>query len=196
MNGNLAYKEEPLEERIGGRFVMMAPAVVNHNRIARNISSIFDLYLRGKPCEFFPDGTGLYLTDEEEYIPDGMVVCDSDKVKPDGVHGTPDLVVEILSRSTAKYDRGHKREAYEKYGVKEYWIVSPGDLSVEQYVLENNALVLRDIYHKYPHYALAHMRKEERAALVTEFRCSLFDDLSIRLDDIFNRVVISYNESV
>ena len=197
MNGNLAYKldeyhDMPKEEIIGGRIIMMAPATLNHTRIVRNISRIFDTYLQGRPCEYFPDGAGLYLEDEtEEYKPDGMVVCDQNKSKDDkGVYGTPDLVVEVLSPSTARHDRGHKKDIYEKHGVREYWIVNPLDMSVEQYVLEDGRFVLWDVYHKYAPSVLAGMKEKERATVVTEFRCSLFPDLTIRLDDIFGRVVV------
>ena len=114
MNGNLAYKLESEEEIIGGEVVMMAPATLNHTRIVRNISRIFDTYLQGRPCEYFPDGAGLFLEDEtEEYKPDGMVVCDESKSKDKGVYGAPDLVVEVLSPSTARHDRGHKKDIYE-----------------------------------------------------------------------------------
>ena len=191
MNGNLAYKLEPQEEIIGGKVVMMAPATINHTRITRNISRIFDSFLQNRPCEYFPDGAGLYLSeDEDEYQPDGMVVCDPDKVTDDGIFGAPDLVVEVLSPSTARYDRGHKMKVYEKYGVREYWIVNPLDLCVEQYVLQDGAFVLWDVYHKYAPSALERMKEKERAEVVTEFRCSLFDDLVIRLDDVFGRVIV------
>ena len=192
INGNLAYKLEPEEEIIGGEVVMMAPATLNHTRIVRNISSIFDHYLKGKPCEYFPDGAGLCLEDEaEEYKPDGMVVCDQSKTGDDSaVHGSPDLVIEVLSPRTVKNDRGHKRDVYERHGVREYWIVDPLSLSLEQYVLENGRFTLRDVYHKYAAAALDAMKEKDRAKVVTEFKCSLFSDLIIRLDDIFGRVVI------
>ena len=189
MNTNLAYKDEPREEIIGGEFVMMAAATVNHYRIARNILTLFDEFLRRRPCEPFQDGTALFLEDEkEEYQPDMMVVCDPDKIKPDGVHGAPDLVVEVLSPSTGRYDRGHKKDVYEKHGVREYWIVDPGNRMVEQYVLENGHFVLRDVYALYPDFMLKRMKPEEKAALVTEFKCTLFDDLSIPLERVFYRV--------
>jgi Uma2 family endonuclease len=48
----------------------------------------------------------------------------------------PDLVVEILSKSTEKNDRGVKFEDYAYHGVKEYWIVDPDTETVEQYLLD------------------------------------------------------------
>lgn len=188
MNSNLAYKEEPMEEIIGGRVVMMATPTANHIRVSRNISSIFDRYLKGRRCEYFPDRAGLYLEEDEEYQPDGMVVCDPDKVKPDGIHGAPDLVVEILSPGTARYDKRHKKDVYERHGVREYWIVDPANRTVEQYILEEERFVLREVYQQYPDFMLRRMSEEEKAALVTEFRCSLFEDLPIRLEDVFDRV--------
>ena len=191
MDGNLAYKLEPREEIIGGEVVMMASPSSNHNRVAGNIHTIFDVYLNGRPCEPFGDNEALYLEeDREEYQPDMMVVCDPEKVRDRGVFGAPDLVVEVLSPSTARYDRGHKRDVYEAHGVREYWIVDPMSRNVEQYVLEDGKFVLWDVYHQYPPSELEDMKEKDRAKVVTEFRCSLFDDLTIRLDDIFRRVVI------
>lgn len=191
MNGNLAYKLETREEIIDGKVVMMAPASINHNRINKNISRIFDDFFQGKKCEYFIEA-GLYLTaDVDEYVPDGMVVCDPNKVKGDsGVYGTPDLVVEILSRSTARYDKGRKKDIYERFGVREYWIVDPLSLSLEQYALENGKFILRDVYHKYPSSTLSNMKEAERAAIVTEFQCAIFDGLTVKLDDVFGRVII------
>ena len=140
MGGNLAYQEERREELVGGKVVMMAPASSNHNRIAGNIYYIFRRYLNGKKCEPFADGENVYLTDCDHFVPDFMVVCDPDKVKADGVYGAPDLVVEVLSPSTAQYDRGRKMRVYAQCGVREYWIVSPGDRTVEQYLPEGDSL--------------------------------------------------------
>ena len=188
MNTNLAYRDEFREELIGGEVVMMSPAASNHNCIATNISGIFWNYLRGKKCSPFGDGEAVYLTETDYFIPDFMVVCDSSKVKDDGIHGAPDLVVEVLSHSTAHNDRGRKMDVYAKCGVREYWIVSPGDKSVEQYVLKEGRFVLRAGYSIRPDFVLKRMSEEELAAMETEFKCSLFDDLIIRLEDIFERV--------
>ena len=187
MNGSLAYQEERRRELIGGKVVMMAPASSNHNRIAGNIYYIFRHYLNGKRCEPFADGESVYLTNEDHFVPDFMVVCDPGKIKSDGVHGAPDLVVEILSSSTAKNDRTHKKDVYERCGVREYWIVHPEDKSVDIYRTDGHGFVLHDIYTLHPDWVLAGMSEEERAAVVTHFKCSLFDDLDISLEDIFYR---------
>lgn len=190
IKGNLALQEESLEEWIGGQPVMMAPPVSNHNRIARNLSGIFVPYLRGKQCEYFGDHEGVFLSDGEEYIPDGMIVCDPEKIKWEGVHGAPDLVIEILSPGTARYDKGRKKDVYEQSGVKEYWIISPTELTIEQYVLQDGKFILRDIYQKYTAHLLRYMTEEERTAVVHKFRCSLYDDLWINVNDVFDRVSI------
>lgn len=186
MNNTLSYQDPVWEELIDGKLIAMSPRPsVPHNYICGNIFWIFKTYLHGKRCTPFADGTDLYLSEKEQYIPDGMIVCDPDKIQTDGVHGAPDLVVEVLSPSTAKYDRGHKKDVYEAHGVREYWIVNPADLIVEQYFLENGRFVLNETYAIFPDYLLEKMKPEERAAVMTEFKCSLYDDLTIRLEDIF-----------
>ena len=189
IDGNLAYKLESPEQIINGKIVMMSSPSILHHFISQNIYTIFDRYLRGKRCTPFGDGVDLYLEKERErYVPDGMIVCDPKKIQRNGVHGAPDLVVEVLSPSTARYDLGHKKEIYEKHGVREYWIVNPANRSLEQYILQEGRFVLRDVYVVYDGEMLADLKEEEKAALVTEFKCSLFDDLTIRLEDVFYRV--------
>ena len=188
-SGSLAYKLERPEQIINGKVVMMASASVPHGFVAENINNIFYNYLRGKRCTPFGDGTDLYLEDDKErYIPDGMIVCDPEKIKFNGVHGAPDLVVEILSPSTSRYDMGHKMKVYEKHGVRECWIVNPVTRSLNQYLLKDGQFVLWNVYMLYTEEMLKDMKEEERAAIVTEFQCSLFDDLTIRLEDVFYRV--------
>ena len=185
MSDNLAYQEERREELIGGKVVMMAPASAEHVYTAGSIYNIFKNYLKGKNCIPFSDGLLVHLTDENKFVPDMMVVCDRSKIKSDGVHGAPDLVVEVLSPSTAKDDRTRKKEVYEACGVPEYWLVSPTDKSIEVYLLESGKYILHDVYTVRPDWVLAQMTDEERSAVVTEFKCHLYDDLLIRLDDIF-----------
>ena len=168
MSGNLAYQddfqEKTREELIGGKPVMMSPRPsFNHNRVASNIFRIFDNHLYGKKCTPIADGMDLYLDEDNEFVPDFMVVCDPGKIKPDGIHGAPDLVVEVLSPSTARNDKTHKKDVYARCGVREYWIIHPEDKSVEVYRTDGIEFILYDIYSLYPDWQLAQMSEEERA---------------------------------
>lgn len=56
--------------------------------------------------------------------PDIMVICDKNKITEKNILGAPDLAIEILSPSNTRHDRMEKLQLYQKYGVKEYWMVS------------------------------------------------------------------------
>lgn len=181
MNETLAFQEPLREELIGGKVVAMSPRpAYNHNRVASLIYHLFENYLEGKPCTPIADGTDLYLSETDRFIPDMMVVCDRNKIQWNGVHGAPDLVVEVLSHSTAVRDRGYKKDLYEASGIPEYWIVSPTDRSVEVYLLTNSRFTLDEIYMLPP----AEM-EEERDKFKTQLKCHLYDDLVLPLEDIF-----------
>jgi len=63
-------------------------------------------------------------------------------IKDDGIHGAPDMVIEILSPSTAYYDIRKKYRIYEQSRVKEYWIVDPDMKSAELYSLSEQCKLL------------------------------------------------------
>ncbi|MCI9456912.1 MAG: Uma2 family endonuclease [Oscillospiraceae bacterium] len=185
-----AYQEKFREELIDGKTVMMSPRPsFNHNQVSYNIATLFANYLKGKKCTPIADGMALYLNDENHFVPDFMVVCNPDKIKNDGIYGAPDLVVEVLSPGTMKNDRGRKKNIYAQHGVLEYWLVSPGDKSIEVYRADGNEFALYDIYTLRPDWELAKMTEKERSEVVTHFKCSLFDDLDISLEDIFYRTL-------
>ncbi|MCI8552207.1 MAG: Uma2 family endonuclease [Lawsonibacter sp.] len=187
MNSNLAYQDELRGELINGEVVAMSSSpTFNHNRVASRIYRAFENYLEGKRCTAIADGTDLYLTQEDRLIPDMMVVCDRDKIRRDGVHGAPDLVVEVLSPSTARNDRMHKKAVYEASGVREYWLVDPENRTMEQHFLRDGRLELNTVYTSYPESELERMTEKERAEVETHFKCSLYDDFAIALDDIFS----------
>ena len=92
------------------------------------------------------------------------------------------------SPSTMKNDKGYKKDVYEQCGVLEYWLVDVNNKSVEQYLLHDGKFVLNDIYVIQPDYVLDDMSEAEKAELVWDFKCSLYDDLLIHLEDVFERV--------
>lgn len=184
MNANLACQEKPWEEKLNGQIILMSPRPsVNHNRVAGNIYHVFRNYLKGKTCEAFGDGVDVFITEEDNVIPDAMIICNNDIIKPDGIHGAPDLIVEVLSPSTAKNDRGYKKDLYERAGVKEYWIVDPAVRTIEAYLLSAEKYVLDGYYGIFPD--ILGITEQERMESKKEISVSLYDDFSISLEEIF-----------
>ena len=186
---NLAYKEPPVTELIEGKTYLMSPRPrLQHNFVASNIYHIFATYLHGKTCKAIADGTDLFLDKENHYVPDTMIVCDRSKLKSDGVHGAPDLVVAVLSPSTAQNDRGAKMRHYAAAGVKEYWIVSPIGKSVEVYLNQDGHFELDAMYTIFSDWDLERMDDDERSAIRMEIPVSLYNDFRVSVEEIFEDV--------
>ena len=90
-------------ELIYGEALAMAGPNTRHQEILMELSSLFHVYLQGKPCKVFPapyDVRLFYSEDESDDTvvqPDIMVICDKSKIGPEGCRGAPDLAIEILS---------------------------------------------------------------------------------------------------
>lgn len=183
------YADELWTELLNGKLTFMSPRPsVPHNSIITNITTIFRNYLKGKTCKVFSDGVDVYLTKKDRVIPDVMIVCNRDIIKTDGIYGKPNLIVEVLSPSTAKNDKGYKKSLYEKCEVGEYWIVDIDSKSIEVYILKDGAYQLDNLYNIYPDYLLEKMTDEEKSQIATEFKTSLYEDMIIRLDDVFEDI--------
>ncbi len=123
-------------ELIDGDIVMNPPLDKHQKTLWQSVATVMPLMKNGE-ARFAP--TGLHFDDGNSFEPDLFWVSAENKecfLEPDGRfwHGAPDLVVEILSPSTAFNDRGHKFETYQQYGVREYWLVDPEAKFVEVYM--------------------------------------------------------------
>ncbi len=124
-------------ELIEGVEYDMTPAPSRHHQeISMILSSAFFEVLKGTECKVYsaPFDVRLAATaevkDEDVFTvvqPDISVICDHNKLDDRGCNGAPDLIIEILSPSTASKDMKVKRNIYEKFGVKEYWLVHPDE---------------------------------------------------------------------
>ena len=133
-------RDDAWYELINGEIVRKQSPTVEHQRISRRIERVLDNYAEGTQSgEMFHAPLDVVLDDNNSYHPDIFFIKKErlfiiDK-KEQVVVGSPDLVIEILSKSTAVYDKGVKRETYERNGVREYWLVDPRNKSVEVYGL-------------------------------------------------------------
>ena len=128
----------------GVPYAMSAPSR-RHQEIS--VRMLYHLYgfLKGKPCKVFAAPFDVRLN-EDAYgdtvvQPDLLVVCDESKLDDKGCGGVPDMVIEILSPSTAMLDKVLKYRRYLQTGVREYWIIDPESNTVSVHILKNGEYV-------------------------------------------------------
>ena len=173
-------------EYINGNTVMMAPAGTGHNNVGGNLYRIISNFLRKKRCKVFYE-TKVVLDENNRFIPDLLVVCDRDKIKENHVEGAPDFVVEILSPSTRKRDLSSKRDIYEKFGVKEYWIIDPKAETIDVYVLEDGKFTMSGSYHNYTDEEWEGLDEDEKEEAMLPLKLSLYDELTVDVKEVFEK---------
>lgn len=151
----LAWDGEGRIEIMDGQLVMMSPPSRVHQRISMEISRQLANYLEGKKCEVYaaPFAVRLFegAQDKPEDVqtvfePDIAVICDLDKLDDKGCKGAPDMVAEILSPSSMRHDWLFKMHRYEQAGVKEYWIISPKEQTVQVFTLKDGRYRIQASY--------------------------------------------------
>ena len=166
-----ATPDDKRYELLNGDLMMVPAPNMRHQRVLARL---------GAKLRQFTEEHGL---GELFFAPCDVVLSDTDVVQPDllfisrarehtltddNVRGAPDLVIEILSPSTANRDLGYKHDLYGRHGVLEYWIVDP--------MAENVAV---------------HRQRDGRLELAETLgrqdtlRTTLLDGLQLKLDDIF-----------
>lgn len=173
----LTWPDSERWEIINGQAFAMSPAPGRyHQEILLNIATPIKNYLKGKPCKVYvaPFDVRLQQAHETEQTassvvqPDITVVCDQSKLDDKGCKGSPDLVVEIVSPSSARKDMNDKFSLYEAHGVREYWVVHPSYHLIQVYSLDNGR------YKKVGDFSPGDTLK-----------VGIFEDLSLSLCDIF-----------
>ncbi|MDR3115760.1 MAG: Uma2 family endonuclease [Treponema sp.] len=139
----LEWDEGTHAEIIDGELYMMAPPSTFHQFMRMELAAQLHAFLKGKPCGVYaaPFGVRLFPRPDRQDAtvvePDIVVVCDRSKLDERGCNGAPDMVIEILSPSTARTDKVVKFHTYLAAGVKEYWIVNPDEKIIQVHILEN-----------------------------------------------------------
>ncbi len=108
-------------------FMSPAPTIIHQEVSGNLLTAILPHVLKMKLGKAFAAPVDVYLSGKNAFQPDIIFVSTENKsiIKTDGIYGAPDLIIEILSPGSKKLDLTKKKDAYEKAGVKEYWIVDP-----------------------------------------------------------------------
>lgn len=131
-------REEDKVEFINGEVVMHSPVKLEHNKLSCNLLTLLRTYVEKHDLGLVGHEKLLICLTRNDYEPD---ICYFSKEKSAGFtpgqmkFPAPDLIVETLSESTEKLDRGVKFTDYAAHGVGEYWLLDPLACVLEQYVL-------------------------------------------------------------
>lgn len=132
----LATPEGSRYQLVEGDLIMAPAPNLHHQQIVRNLSQILCGHAAAHslgevlfaPCD-------VYLSPHDVVQPDLLFVAEANRgiMAEDGIHGPPDLVVEVLSPGTAQLDKKSKRRVFARAGVKEMWLVDPLLLQIQRY---------------------------------------------------------------
>ena len=88
----------------------------------------------------------VHFDEENIFQPDIILIANENThlIKERGFFGAPDLIIEILSPSNARFDKEEKKHVYEKFGVKEYFLIDPYEKFVTTFLLKNEKFVLSE----------------------------------------------------
>jgi Uma2 family endonuclease len=157
-------------EIIDGTAYDMSPSpAFRHQTIVGEIYAAMLAHFRGRKCRVLLSPMDVKLSAFNVVQPDLLVVCDPAQVKPTHIEGAPTLVIEVLSPSSEEHDRATKTALYARFGVKEYWVVTPFPSLIEVFVLDGDSYRLRGAFTK-----------------TDALTSPTFPDLKIKLSDVFN----------
>ena len=137
---------------------------------------------------YFFSNVEVHFDEKNIFVPDFIVVLKENEqilAQGDFIYGAPDLVVEILSKSTKKRDVTIKKNTYERNGVREYWIIDPWIKSVAVYLLRDGKYYLDDEYILFDEKEFEKLNDAEKAEVKYEVPVSILDGLKIPLKYIF-----------
>lgn len=158
----------------------MAGAYIEHSMVITNFCTIVSSQLKNSMCRVFPDNVQYKWHTksgkEKSVIPDATINCQIRARRGNSFINAPQFVMEVLSDSTEKYDRGKKMELYREQEISEYWIVNWNKKQVEIYDLDYDENGI-------PRYYLWETITEKNK---NELKLIHFPHIKIDFDELFN----------
>ena len=178
-------------EIIEGEKFMAASPDMGHSTIVMNLSATIGAYVKiNKLGICFGDHMDVHFPDGNVFQPDFIFVSSAkaelflDKRRMT-LHGVPDMVAEIFSRSTMKRDVGIKKDVYERNGVREYWIIDPWRETIDVYFLREGKYELAGHYENWSDDELLTLTEDERAEIEMEIPVAVLDGFKVKIRNIF-----------
>ena len=146
------YKHTPEDKRyelLDGDLIMVPAPRVAHQRNTKKLANLLDDFVENHDLgEVFIAPTDVVLSETDVVQPDILFVRKerSHIVTDDNIRGAPDMVIEVLSPSTAQRDRTLKRTLYALHGVPEYWQADTDAKNVVVLTLDNGEYKVAGIY--------------------------------------------------
>lgn len=145
----LRWKFEERIELLRGRIHKMAAPSRRHQGISIVLAREIANSLKHSTCKAYtaPFDVRLTRTKNNKQVntvvqPDLCVICDPAKLDDRGCSGAPDLIIEILSPGNSKTEMKDKFELYQEAGVREYWLVSPIERTVQVFKLNDEGIYI------------------------------------------------------
>lgn len=173
----LTWSEDERWELLDGVAYNIAALSRWHQEVSGELFYQIRRYLADRSCRVYTAPFDVRLSEpgeEDEQItnvvqPDISVICDESKLDEKGCLGSPDLIIEVISPTSISLDYVKKLALYEKYKIKEYWIVHPIDKTVMVFILRED-------------------RQYGKPGIFTEdsqLKSGVFADLKIDLNQVF-----------
>lgn len=121
---------------VEGELIMAPSPNLFHQTVTGNLHFLLARYVAARPIgKLFLAPCDVFLSEHDVVQPDVLFVAQQNLgiLAEDGIHGAPDLVIEVLSPATAQLDKKQKRLLYARTGVKELWLVDPLLLQIQRY---------------------------------------------------------------
>lgn len=159
----------------------MAGSTPEHSGVIVNFVSAIRKQLKNSTCFVYSDNVQYrWLTqdgEEKTVVPDATINCQTKKKRGASYVGIPRFVMEVISPSTERYDRGEKMELYREQEIEEYWIVDWRKRQVEIYTLDYEKNVPKYYLWK----IITNANKEE-------LKMVSFPHIQIAFDDLFDEI--------
>ena len=145
----LETSDDERYELLHGALVMAPAPLIDHQYALINLIIAIGAFVKKhKLGKVYSAPFDVVLSDTNVVQPDLLFVSTARQhsITPENIQGAPDLVVEILSPSTAERDRSVKFELYAQHGVQEYWIVNPDARTITVFLLNEGEFEEVDTY--------------------------------------------------